>query len=38
MMLEKYKRYYPLAGALALLILGWLTFYTVRETEFVLIT
>src|SRR5258706_5408322 len=38
MMLEKYKRYFPLAGALALLLLGWLTFYSVRETEFVLIT
>src|SRR5258708_3868872 len=38
MLLEKHKRYFPLAGALALLLLGWLTFYSVRETEFVLIT
>src|SRR5229473_7905591 len=38
MLLEKHKRYFPLAGALALLLLGWLTFFSVRETEFVLIT
>ena len=35
---DKYKRYYPAAGAVALVILLWLTFYSVRETEFVLIT
>ncbi len=38
MNLEKYKRYFPAAGALALLVLGWLTLYSVRETQFVLIT
>src|SRR5258708_19523599 len=38
MMREKYNRYLPWAGALALRLLGWLTFYSVRETEFVLIT
>ncbi|MCZ2146475.1 MAG: protease modulator HflC [Bryobacterales bacterium] len=37
-MLEQYRRYYPAAGAFALLLLVWLSFYTVRETEFVLIT
>src|SRR3984893_16920069 len=35
---EKYKRYFPFAAALAFLILCWLTFFTIRETEFVLIT
>ena len=38
MNLEKYKRYFPAAGALVVLVLGWLTLYTVRETQFVLIT
>ena len=38
MLPEKYKRYLPFAGALAFLILCWLTFFTIRETEFVLIT
>jgi len=38
MMIEKYKRYLPVTSALAFLILLWLTFYTVRETQFVLIT
>jgi len=37
-MIEKYRRYLPAAGGLAALVFCWLTFYTVRETEFVLIT
>jgi membrane protease subunit HflC len=37
-MSSKYRRYYPIAGAVALLLFLWLTFYTVRETEFVLVT
>ncbi|MCC6342441.1 MAG: protease modulator HflC [Bryobacterales bacterium] len=37
-MSEKYRRYYPAACAFALLLLVWLSTYTVRETEFVLIT
>jgi regulator of protease activity HflC (stomatin/prohibitin superfamily) len=37
-MIEKYKRYFPAAGAIVFLIFCWLTFYTVRETQFVLIT
>jgi membrane protease subunit HflC len=35
---EKYKKYYPAAGAVALLLFLWLTFFSVRETEFVLVT
>jgi membrane protease subunit HflC len=38
MMLERYRKYFPAAGAVALLLLLYLTFFTVRETEFVLIT
>ena len=38
MILEKYKRFLPAAGALALLVFCWLTLYSVRETQFVLIT
>ena len=37
-MIDKYRRYLPAAGVLAILLFCWLTFYTVRETEFVLIT
>jgi membrane protease subunit HflC len=37
-MLERYRRYYPVAAALLGLLLLWTTFFTVRETEFVLIT
>ncbi|HYL76593.1 MAG TPA: protease modulator HflC [Bryobacteraceae bacterium] len=37
-MIDKYRRYLPAAGVLAALVFCWLTFYTVRETEFVLIT
>lgn len=36
--LTRYRRYFPAAGAIVLLLLGWLTFYSVRETEFVLVT
>ncbi len=32
------KKYLPWIGAAALLLLVWLTFFTVRETEFVLVT
>jgi membrane protease subunit HflC len=35
---EKYKRYYPAAGVIAALLLIYLTFFSVRETEFVLVT
>jgi membrane protease subunit HflC len=35
---EKYKRYYPAAGVVAALLLIYLTFFSVRETEFVLVT
>src|SRR5712691_9540049 len=37
-MLERYRKYYPAAGAAAVLILCYLTFFSVRETEFVLVT
>src|ERR1035441_8072123 len=37
-MLERYRRYYPAAGIAAALILWYLTFFSVRETEFVLVT
>lgn len=37
-MTQNYRRYYPAAAGLAALLLLYLTFYSVRETEFVLIT
>ena len=37
-MLERYRKYYPAAGVVAGLILLYLVFFQVRETEFVLIT
>src|SRR6202049_572957 len=37
-MIERYRKYYPAAGIAAILILGYLTFFSVRETEFVLVT
>ena len=37
-MVENYRKYFPLAGGIALLLVVWLTFFTVRETEFVLVT
>jgi membrane protease subunit HflC len=38
MKLEKYKRYYPAAVAVIAILFLWLTFFSVRETEFVLVT
>jgi len=37
-MMERYRKYYPAAGVAALLLLCYLTFFSVRETEFVLVT
>ena len=37
-MLERYRRYYPAGGIAAALVLCYLTFFSVRETEFVLVT
>ena len=37
-MLERYRQYYPAAYAVAGIVLAWLTFFSVRETEFVLVT
>src|ERR1017187_3965452 len=37
-MLERYRLYYPAAGIAAALVLCYLTFFSVRETEFVLVT
>ncbi len=34
----KYRKHLPAAAAAALLLLLWLTFFSVRETEFVLVT
>lgn len=36
-MIERYRKYYPAGGALAVLLLLYLTFFSVRETEFVLV-
>jgi len=36
--MPQYKRYYPAAAAFAALVLVWLSFFTVKETEFVLVT
>ena len=36
--MERYLKYSPAALSLALLLLVWLSFFSVRETEFVLIT
>src|ERR1039457_1113410 len=38
MMAEGYRKYYPVAAAVAVLLLAYLTFFPVRETEFVLVT
>lgn len=35
---ESYRRYYPAAVVIGLLLLCYLTFFSVRETEFVLVT
>jgi membrane protease subunit HflC len=37
-MVERYRKYYPVAAIGALLILSYLTFFSVREAEFVLVT
>jgi membrane protease subunit HflC len=37
-MSERYRKYYPAAGAAIVVILGYLSFFAVRETEFVLVT
>src|ERR1700681_835809 len=36
--MEPYKKYYPAAFAVIAIIFLWTTFFSVRETEFVLIT
>ena len=36
-MIERYRKYYPAGGALAAILLLYLTFFSVRETEFVLV-
>jgi membrane protease subunit HflC len=35
---ERYRKYYPAAAVAAVLLLCYLTFFSVRETEFVLVT
>ncbi len=37
-MFEKHRKSFLIGGGFALLLLVWLTFFTVRETEFVLVT
>jgi len=37
-MTERYRNYFPWAAGAVFLLLAWLTFFSVRETEFVLIT
>jgi len=36
--MERYQKYYPAASAVIALLILWATFFSVRETEFVLIT
>ena len=36
--MHRYRKYLPAAAALALLLAAWLGFFTVKETEFVLVT
>src|SRR5260370_4543934 len=36
--MERYKKYYPAASAIIAILILWATFFSVRETEFVLIT
>src|SRR6266545_4301674 len=38
LMIERYRKYYPAAGIVAGILLLYLTFFSVRETEFVLLT
>lgn len=37
-MYQRYRKYFPAAGIAAVVILGYLTLFSVRETEFVLVT
>src|ERR1017187_2635142 len=37
-MSERYRKYYPAAGAVLVALLCYLSFFAVRETEFVLVT
>lgn len=37
-MFDRYRKYYPAAAAFAVILLVYLTFFAVRETEFVLVT
>jgi membrane protease subunit HflC len=37
-MTERYRKYYPAGAVVAALVLSYLTFFSVRETEFVLVT
>ena len=37
-MIERYRKYYPATGVTAAILLLYLTFFSVRETEFVLLT
>jgi len=37
-MFERYRQYYPAAYVVAGIVMVWLTFFSVRETEFVLVT
>src|ERR1700686_3177548 len=37
-MMDRYRKYVPWAAGAAFLLLVWLTFFSVRETEFVLVT
>jgi membrane protease subunit HflC len=37
-MIDKYKKYYPAAAVIGVMVLLYLTFFSVRETEFVLVT
>jgi membrane protease subunit HflC len=36
--MERYQKYYPAASAIIAILILWATFFSVRETEFVLIT
>ncbi len=36
--MERYKKYYPAASAIIAILILWATFFSVHETEFVLIT
>src|SRR6266850_1583324 len=36
--MERYQKYYPAASAVIAILILWATFFSVRETEFVLIT